>query len=293
MKKIACLLFVILNTHGMQKQKQPIMVYEDQIIHLDLPGKYGWPETWSHPKKTYKRMMAMVESRIRNKQDVDIPITDRNGIEEKQTILYQAAQSDEYIDITKKLLYHGADPNRKNPQGCTELVPPLERAICCEAISTVELLLSRPNINPHASYRPLLHWVRGQHYSIETEIKFTELLLVLGCDPNAKDPYCRNRTPLFELACGSSEVRPLIYLLLEHGAQIDIEDTDHRTAVAYAQGSYNEMYKPEGAKIIEKEGPPIELTAALRKVEGERCTYFSKLPRDIVLYIMRRFIKFY
>ena len=59
MKKIVFITVLIFLQHdGMQKSKIPLMVFEHQIIHLDLPGKYGWPEACSSSLKNQKKKNA-------------------------------------------------------------------------------------------------------------------------------------------------------------------------------------------------------------------------------------------
>ena len=86
------------------------IVYTDEIFNPDLP-KPGWPHKHKSRENMKENLAALVESRIKNKQNLNAPITYYYSFVGNP--LFESCRSDDTLAITKKLLAHGANPNEQ------------------------------------------------------------------------------------------------------------------------------------------------------------------------------------
>lgn len=251
-------------------QEKPIMVYEQEIIH-DVP-KNGWffnrddfPTTSLDKHVRAVSLNLLIESRIKNRQSLDIPINvmaTRNGrMFVGKPPLIEAVSDAYFLTITKRLLALGADPN-KEYYGCS----PLDQAVCsnnseavaalivagadcknksllANATTTIQIMeLSLANgADPNER---LKNGKTSLFCQAPCEIKPSqvslacrkmELLLMHGADPNARDNA--GRTPLFYLAGKGKCIAPVLELLKYHGAWVSVRDYEGHTAFCEADRS--------------------------------------------------------
>ena len=316
-------IFFTISLYGMQKPYipkllLPIKEFEEQIIHLDLPFKldwddskygswyYGWPQDEYLPAEDKKlRMLGLIESRIKNRQDLRLPITPlalcswmscsetnfRLRIQ-SSTLMYDTVSSDYFIEVTKKLLACGVDPNAVCFRSKSDSESrPLQEAVYSGAYKTVELLLKIPGINPHIQNRygnSLLNYAICA--SSKNTIQIMRLLLNAGVNPNALN--CEGQNILFRIAYETEDVRSKIELLCEYGMRLDIKDKYGRTAVEHvrylhdqAKNSRCQGALPKAILIIEEEGSALQLIAKLRKDGEKKPTYFNILTKEIVVEV--------
>ena len=331
MKKTFYLLFTIISLSAMQKPEiprleLPVKEFQEEIIHLDLSDKTQvqesirrggiwnwcceWPTTYQYPdSKNKEKMLAMIESRVKNKQDLHLPVTSINcsdsGIQLQRTIMDYAVHSDDYLEVTKKLLALGVNPNAicfKDSSGMVQY--PLQRALMGKAEKTIALLLASPKIdvrikNNHGS----LLWYATIGFKTPEEILASmRQLLDAGVDPNTLD--CRGQTVLFDIAGNNCGIYPdgvksakaKVELLCEYGLDVNIKNKEGRTAVESIENWYdtetirNRLHPTylryhgylDVATFIKEEGPAM-MMAYLRKMP----THFSLLPKEITDYVCR------
>ncbi len=259
-------------------QKKPIMVFENEIIHLDVPS-YDYGSWWLNDSEVGgKYLLALVDSRIKNQQNVDIPLIKEFAGEYYPVLppLYYALRKDVYSEITKKLLLHGANPNQMFGKW-----PALHEAVSEGAVENVKLLLEAGADacavdTVHNS--TALHVVaRGSYWPFPNDARYAimKLLLQYGVDPNTADRD--GRTPLFHaVRCEKPEETILIRLLLEHGARTQIFDERGDTPKTLAQAVDNRY--DAGVQFIEQWAKPIHLCRFLARGE-------HSLPDEIWLKI--------
>lgn len=332
MKKILYFLLTMISLPAMQKPKiprleLPVKEFQEEIIHLDLSDtetvqkftKWGgiwnwfceWPAAYQYPdSKNKEKMLAMIESRVKNKQDLHLPVTPVNrsdfGVQVQRTIMDYAVYSDDYLEVTKKLLALGVNPNAaclKTNAGTIQY--PLQRALMQKAQQTIALLLATPGIDVHITDN------NGGSLLSVTEIGFKtsdeilscmRVLLDAGLDPNAQD--YRGNTVLFGIAgnnCGShpdgvKKAKAKVELLCEYGMDANIKNKEGRTAVESIENWYATETIRNGlhynylrdhnyldvATFIKEKGPAM-MMAYLRKMP----THFSLLPKEITDYVCR------
>lgn len=317
-------LFVTTPITCMQKVKPPIPrlklpakdyleMYQHEIVHLDLNWKkssygsrekwyYGWPQNSESDRHIVRqKMLAFIESRLRNEQDLEAPIVspadDGGPYNAVRTIMNDTVYEDGYLPITRKLLELGVDPNAVCYKDVHHERRPLERAALGGAKETVQLLLNAPNIDVHITSRPghnsLLYYTRiASCISDDDKLHIMRLFLEAGVDPNAVNVV--GRTELFNLAFGDVDMRPYIKLMCEYGLRTDIKDKEGRTAVEQVEHwrkinrkvaherrrSTSTMCK--GADIIQFECPKMILLASLKK----KALYTSLLPLEVLNIIV-------
>lgn len=123
------------------------------------------------------------------------------------------------------LIMHGADPKAKLDDRL------LIRAIRNRHVSTLKKLLEL-GIDPNdwTAYSPLRDAV------VHGDIQMIRLLLNHGANPNSKNERENGSTPLVAAAARGEPIDypPIIKLLLEKGADLDIKDNEGKTALWYA-----------------------------------------------------------
>lgn len=291
MRKFFLLLFFYPSLAA-EKQKQ-IMVYKEEIYHLDLPyipynyrDKYELPETFTFQVK-FPKLIAVVESRIRNKQSFFTPILvphcvwNNEDWEEFDSPVWQAIQKDIFSPITKIMLEHGLDPcayTRPNHPYTTVL----EDAASNGSLENVQLLLNAcPPEKLQAIASRVLRNFAG-HHQIDANKRYHifKLLLNAGADPNFRCSL--GQTALFREICARvSEDVITIRLLLEHGAYAQLRDKQgNRPKSALYR---NNLY-PIGFNFVKEWAKPIHLCRFLHS----RGSSLLQLPYELLLFIAKK-----
>jgi ankyrin repeat protein len=162
------------------------------------------------------------------------------------------------LELIRVLLDHGADTNaslKAEPPsrrwmfgfGVNQWVSqvgqtPLQRAALAGDIASVRLLLAKgtdPNIKSHAGVTPLmaaagLGWVLNQTYTESTEsiLEIVKLCVEKGVDVNAA-----TSTGVTAMhAAANRGLNPVIEFVAQHGAKLDVKDSQGRTPATYAEG---------------------------------------------------------
>jgi ankyrin len=185
----------------------------------------------------------------------------------------------EPLDLIKALLKKGANPNQQ-----TDTVPvhglmqfdaswvnfdgqtPFVRAALSGDIEVMRLLLefgANPNIATTQGTTALMaasgiNWIPGQTFS-HSEAEYVEgvkLCLDRGADPNATNSL--GFTAMHGAANRGWE--PIIRILAEHGAKLDVKDKEGRTPMTFAQGIFLAVRPPEAKP---------KATALLKQLMGE------------------------
>lgn len=150
-------------------------------------------------------LKAVADKKIKMGMDLNEPI--ENGM----PLLVISAQNDEYINITARLLRHGANPDVITDTGITPL---LHASFSCAPKTVALLLFWKANPN-HQQYQlnatketPLHFACRPKLDSIDprinnARIEIVEWLCAAYADPNARD--WRGRTPLNSLTLAYHE----------------------------------------------------------------------------------------
>ena len=252
-------------------QEKPIMVYEQEIIHLDL-SKSGWffngddsPHKILDKQVKAVSLNLLIESRIKNRQSLDIPVNvmaTRDGrMYEGFPPLIEATRKVEYFAILKRLLALGADPNityfSRSPlnsavgyNNCKAVAALIVAGADCKnksllanattTIQIMELLLANgadPNERLKNGKTSLFCQAPCEIKPSQVSLacRKMELLLMHGADPNARDNA--GRTPLFYLAGKGKCIAPVLELLKYHGAWVSVRDYEGHTAFCEADRS--------------------------------------------------------
>ena len=168
-----------------------------------------------------------------------------------QTPFIRAALSGD-IEVMRLLLAHGADPNIATREGTTAL-------------------MAASGIN----------WVSGQTYT-RSEANYLEavkLCLNRGADVNATNSL--KLTAIHGAA--NRGWTPIIQILADHGARLDVQDIAGRTPMTFAEGTFlairPPVAKPEAVALLKRlmNGNAVE---ALRKT-GWRNDALAPVPRAL------------
>ena len=173
----------------------------------------------------------------------DIDIKDNRG----NTPLYQACFKNN-TEIAKLLIEYGADVNIKNKDGYT----PLSMACSNDNTELVKLLIEHgadKSVNIKDKYGYTSLYLACSHNYTEV----AKLLIEYGADVNIKDTY--GYTPL-SMACAKNNTE-LVKLLLEHGADVNSKDKSGYTPLIYACYDNN----IELAKLLIEHGAGKDLDA--------------------------------
>ena len=218
----------------------------------------------------------MIESRIKNNQDLNLPITQKKSsvLDIDFPLLYYAVAEDELVDVTKKLLEHGI--NLKQRYGICETTI-LGVQYHHVRVQNVKLLLAT-GIDAESAGgggETPLHTISGYGciscYPIDKRCAIMKLLLEHGADPNACD--LEGKTALFRLAYSiNPEELELIVLLFAHNADDTVIDNKSLTAVQAARRGFI------AARFIQLAGSSL-------KSERVQPTYFNLLPKELRLNI--------
>lgn len=239
-----CFLTVILSAMEIPSGKS-LAVFEQEVIHLDLPFPYEWsceaflssPYLLRHydergreggDEKKYKKEIfyALIRSRLSHKQSLDMPIFfwhKRNkDIIRLGTPLVEASD-DNFISVTQMLLAKGADPNV-----CFDEKSPLEHAVVKGQEKTVRALLAA---GAQVKDKQLLHKCSPNYNNI------LRILLAHGSSVHEQD--AKGRTPL--MICDTfntqaSDIAALVNrmrLLFSYGAKVNVRDNSGRTVLHF------------------------------------------------------------
>lgn len=281
------LLLAELFLKGSEKPLAPIMLYEEHIVHLDLPMEC--PALYRDIEDEMRYFELLVASRIKNNQSLDTPIEGRQ-FTHTETALYLACRSDRANDLVKKMLAHGADPNFLCSVGYASKETSLYIAVKCNATENVKALLQAgANTELYEESwekeTPLLKacW-GGERIPIEKQYAIIEALLAAGANPNARKRD--NFTSLFGLVRGDEKCKYPIKLLLEHGAYTHLKNDKGETVFTFARERLHTLDARMLADYIEQERKPIHLC---RLLWGKRAkeAIFNQLPKDVVMMIVR------
>jgi ankyrin repeat protein len=238
-------------------------------------------------------MLAMIASRVKNKQDLHIPITPIIEHDSSvSTIMNDAVECDEFITVTKKLLRAGVNPNAICDVRLGREWRPLQVALIGGAKKTAALLLRHPAIDVHikdnTNQESFLHYARMGFKSTKDQYDIIELLLKAGLNPNSVNEL--GQTVLFNFALEGEGVQSIILLMAEYGLRVHIKDNDGETALAMVN-RWRQLHRirdqQRGYQPIERRYSAADIIAQVPKIQAravlqDRKTYLSLLPLDIL-----------
>ena len=270
MKRLLFILLVPFNLISMQYPKD---------YHRDISYK-GWPQNYIDDENKKKNLTQMVEYRIRNNIDLDLPIIIQTHTWSRPfhigcgTPLCEACWSDYHLEVTQKLL-----DNRANPNIC--FGAPLRNALAGLALETVKTLIKAgADVNAKSALDGMpvksILW-RWPNRNMNVNKQLLEVLLGNGADLQE-----RNRWDIFsdlfkELDSKklSKPARKSIALLLEYGFKVPVglcEDVE---------------LKPKRIKDIKNLSKRMQLLRLLRPSREKGHSPFQALPKEIVKIIAR------
>lgn len=199
-----------------------------------------------------KKFLALVEERIRKKQNLNISIF-WNGNKSRKSLLCLAAEKPQNLVITLTLLQHGARPNYVPRMGIKETALSESLSFHTPHLETIQALLAR-GANPNEQKRGLsedtpLHQLcssilpRIGTPEFENREALIITLLKHGAHPNRKNIY--GETPLFNLLeINEKHVQfeynvrqAFIKILVRGGCDVFIRNNQGFTALDYGRCS--------------------------------------------------------
>lgn len=244
-------------------------------------SKLGWPHFYIDENNKKENLEAIVDHRIKKNLNLNFPIIARD---QHGSPLYEACSSDDLLDITQKLIDHGADPNMPSYYDGQR---PIHYAVSCFAIETIKTLIkagAKVNAKMNNGSTPL-HLISNNGYfnfRRDKQKHIIELLLANGARPNARNEV--GQTPLFGLAYAttSKEDWPLMTTLLEHGARISIKD-----ACGDSVKHRLEFFHRESAQFVKKKRKQVRLLRVLWNIGKKGNSPFKALPQEIMNMIIK------
>lgn len=248
------LLLIGIMLNASEKTEQiPLVVYEEHIVHLDLPS--GLPNRHNNDEALIQFISLLVDSRIKNGQSLDIPIEGSLLDEGWDCIpLHLICGTDKANTLVKKILAHGGSPNSIF---LTQYIKRTPLYIAVEGLATQNIkTLSQAGANTewHDGWgeTPLIKTCWGADgVDIKEKYGIVEALLAAGANPNAQDYV--GFTPLFCLVRGDETSKYPIKLLLKYGARTDLVNYKNETVFTFARNRLRRENARMLADYIEQE----------------------------------------
>ena len=204
-------------------------------------------------------------------------LNDANQIEDKEIKpleIFSAIENGN-LEMVRKLLEKGADPNLQDSNGRTLL----HTAVIEVQVDIVHELINKGaqvNTQDNSKQSPLLDAaelvddVDDQKEVADLEI-IVKYLLKAGANPNVKDSDSDNKTPLhFAAQCNNTS---MVQDLINHGAIIDAKDNDQHTPLHFT-AIFDVV---EAAKVILQNGANPNLTNS----KGETPLHLAAIRGDV------------
>jgi ankyrin repeat protein len=174
------------------------------------------------------------------------------------------------LDLAKQLVYHGADVNQRTERKISDDVrnsfgagaTPLAMAAKADDHELIRVLLALgadPNIRTYSGTTPLMAAVGVEMFNPGEDthddadaMETAQLLLDLGAEVNAGNSYGESAV----LGATARGPIPLVQLLLDNGANLEVEDLFGWTPLISAEGGKNyggqQLKNPEMGRFIRK-----------------------------------------
>lgn len=282
MKKLLFLLLLACNIVSMEQSLNESN-FDSQLFELHWgpfgfgESKLGWPYFYIDEKNKKENLAAIVDHRIKKNLNLHFPIT---ALDKLGSPLFEACASDDMLDITKRLLEHGVDPNMPSYYDDQR---PIHHAVSCFAIETIKTLIqsgAKINATMNDGSTPLHLISTNGYFNLDKQKHIMELLLANGARPNARGP--NGQTPLFGLAYATTtkEDWPLIATLLDCGARISIKDVSTDSVKRRLKFFHTEIFE-----LTKNKRKQVRLLKLLYNAE-KPASYFTLLPLETTKMII-------
>jgi ankyrin repeat protein len=224
----------------------------------DVNGDDGWGRSPLWAAVEYRNLDM-------NNREQDSPT--HNGVDRAPLLAFIGALLEAGADVnvqtrevppSRRWLYSLGDVSWVDFTGQT----PFLRAALSADLEALDLLLRHgadPHLSTPAGTTPLMaaagvNWVVAQTYTVspQAQLDTVAFLLGLGADVNATNSM--GLTALLGAANRGSNA--IIELLVEHGARLDVQDREGRTALRWAEGVFlaavGAERKPETIALLER-----------------------------------------